>query len=186
MKQIVFLSIVLILFLVLFLCAGKSQKDNYTRTCLTDTISSRFSRTPVDYAMKDVVLDDGILGWQHNPHWKANPHDETQPLDFGPIDFYPDERKIWNNTIYKQYDNNASGCGNGDTFLVNDNKTRTLLREVGDEGLRMQLDNMTGSEHGFALFPPHTELEDSRPDPYHQSEKLYGGPGYFIHDTFGS
>lgn len=186
MKQIVFLVILLVLFLVLFVCSGKSQKDNYTRTCLRDTISSRFSRGPVDYAMKDIVWGDDGYGWQHNPHWEANPGDETQPLDFGPIDFYPDERKIWNGSIYSQYGNNSSGCGSGHPYLVNDNKTRTLLREVGDEGLRMRLDNMTGPEHGFGVLPPHTELDDARPDPFVQSEKLYGGPNYFFRDSFGS
>ena len=187
-KRWIVLILLLIGFLVLLLCINKNQRDNYTRTCLTDSTNARFVRTPVDYAMKDVVLEgEDPIGWQRNPHWIANPHDKLQPLGFGPVDFYPDERKIWNETVYDQYSPNSSGCGNGEPYLVNDNKTRTLLREVGDEGLRRILDNMTGPEHGpETLVPPHTELTDSRPDPYTQSSKLYGGPSYFFRDTFGS
>lgn len=186
MSRWTFLILLLICFLVFFVCMGKGHKDHYTRTSLTGSTNGRFVRTPVDYAMKDVLHPfSSHPAWQDNPHWQANPGDETQPLEFGPVDFYPDERKIWNDTVYQQYDNNFPGCSGGDPFLTNDNKTRTLLREVGDEGLRRLLDNMVGPEHGpMTLVPPHTELTDSRPDPY--GEKMYGGDNYFIHDTFGS
>ena len=57
-----------------------AQKEGYKRSCLAGDCFG-LQRTPVDYAQKYPN------GWQRNPHYKANPSDEHQPLDYGPIDF---------------------------------------------------------------------------------------------------
>lgn len=176
--------IVVLVVLVLLIITGcklkckKLDRDNYTRTCLTDSTNCRFVRTPVDYAMKDPA------GWQSNPHWVANPRDELQPLEYGPIDFYPDERKLWDQKqLWTQYGNNYV-AGTKKPFIVNDNKTRTLLREVGDEGVRRILDNMTGPQYGPG-GPPETELTLSPGARYPENEPYYGGPSFFIHNDIG-
>lgn len=164
---------------------GCTQKDGYTRTCLTDTGNCQFVRTPVDYAMKNPP--EGA--WQSNPHFIANPQDETQPLEFGNIDFYSDERKLGGSgriPLWQQYDNNFGGCGNDKEFIVNDEKTRDLLREVGDEGARRILDNMHTPRHGPRTgVPAFTELSLCKEDPYPLNDRIYGSYSYFWRDQLG-
>ena len=165
---------------VLYLVLRK--KDHFTRTCLRDSSNARFVRTPVDFAMKI-----GKGGWQENPHWIGNPKDRTQPLDFGPVDLFADERKLSNqDELFKQYDNNWEGCGNGKVFASNDQKTRSLLKEVGNIGASRILDNIQTVFHGPKTgVPSETELSYCVEDPYPQSEKLYGGEPFYFQDTVG-
>ena len=158
---------------------GLPQKDKYTRTCLTDSTNCTFVRTPVDYAMK------GSNGWESYPHYMGNPSDVSQPLEFGTPDFYKDERKLEGNqsTLFKQYDNNWNGCGNGQSYIVNDAKTRSLLREMGDETTRRILDSMSsqGDYGPMTNDPVFTDINLVQGDLY-GDEKLYGGPAYFFRD----
>jgi len=186
-KKAAVLIVVLVVILLFILggCKmGCKSKDSYTRTCLRDTQNCQFVRTPVDYAMK--MPPD--TAWQRNPHWMGHPKDETQPLDFGPVDLFAEERKLHHpDEIFQQYGHNYPGCGNGREFIVNDEKTRDLLREVGDEGARMILDNMGGPAFGPRTgIPSETELSLIRPDPYKADQKLYGSYPYFFRDQLGS
>ena len=74
------------------------------------------------------------------PHLAGNPHDKLQPLDDpcvgnimadGKPDMQPcgasrinliqDESKLWNpDKLWKQYEHNYKGCGNGKPYIVND------------------------------------------------------------------
>ena len=162
--------------LVIFVFSGckiwcDTKKDHFTRTCISSDTNSRFVRSPVDYAMN---VDE--QGWHRFPHYMAKPSDYKQPLNFAPIDFYADERKLnAGSDLWQQYGNFWGGCGNDEPYIVNDNKTRTLLREVGDEGLNRLLNNMGGPEYGPGGASKNTELQECRPDPYIDTQFLYMG-----------
>jgi hypothetical protein len=187
-------SVVLIVVLValgLFLLGGcrigcGKNSENYTRTPLSGDTTAHFVRTPVDYAPRYSDAIFGPAAWQKNPHWKANPRDERQPLGFGPIDFYADERKLADGTLYQEFDNNYVG-GTGEPFIPNDQKTRSLLVEVGDIGPRRVLDNVParGWPHDPHLLPAQTDgtavCDTSNPD----HDPLYGGKAYFFRDQVG-
>ena len=180
------LLIICLALLILFVAGVycKSHKDHYTRTCLRDSTNCRYVRTPVDYAMQS--KDDRPTGWQSNPHFKANPKDVTQPFDLAlmkngaNIDLYADERKLADpQLLFKQYGNNWAGCGNGKVSRPNDDKTRDMLREMGDESERRKLDNAVAAVHIYENAPPlRTELSDCKPDPFVMDYQLYGSPSF--------
>jgi hypothetical protein len=166
-QLVIIIGIVIILILIIYLCSSKSHKDGYTRTPLG--LNCQFRRTPVDFAM------NGEDGWQTNPHWMADPSDKYQPLDFGPVDLFKEERKLENGSnIFEQYTNDWEGPGNGKVYLMNDNKTRSLLTEVGDMGIRRVLDDEWGPRFGQKGFS-NTEISQLSPDPYTADHALYGG-----------
>lgn len=130
--------ILIVVFLVLIF--SKCNKSNYTRTCLSDSTNCLGGplRTPVDYMSLP----------RANPHFVANPWDRRQPLEQGPVDFWPDLRKLENGTLFDQYGNYGMGCGNGQPFYPNDTKTRSLVVELGDLNIRRMMDNEQGPEYG--------------------------------------
>jgi hypothetical protein len=150
------------------------KKDHFTRTCLSDSTNARFVRSPVDYAM-----DVDEKGWQRYPHYMADPKDRRQPLSYGPIDFYTDERKLDSGQMWQQYSNTWGGCGNDVPYIVNDTKTRSLLRQVGDETLHRQLNNMGGPMYGPYGASKDTELGRIQPDPFVETHYRYMGKALF-------
>jgi len=83
--------IVILILIVLFVVFGCGVscitpampiREGYERSELGNDCFG-LQRTPVDYAQKYPN------GWQRNPHWKARPQVEYQPLDYGPIDLWP-------------------------------------------------------------------------------------------------
>jgi len=169
--------IVAIIFLVGGCSLKCSMKEGYKRSCLGNDCYG-LQRTPVDYAFKHPH------GWQRNPHWQANPADEHQPLDYGPIDFYSDQRRLNanNGVLFQQYRNDWKGCGKDTVYLTNDEKNRFDLTNIGDQGARVQLDNMWNprfGKHGVA----YTERVFDRVNPYF--DKIYGGRRYLVHDKLG-
>lgn len=167
--------IVIAVVLVVFLLAGcklscKSSKEGYKRSGLAGDCFG-LQRTPVDYAMKYPH------GWQRNPHYQTDPANEHQPLEFGPIDFYRDERALAAGKLYEQYNNNWGGCGKQLMYLSNDSKNRFDLTRVGDQGARVQLDDMYNTRFG-KRGPSHTERSYDEPNPFFKP--IYGGPKWLV------
>jgi hypothetical protein len=132
-------------------------------------------RTPVDYAMKYPN------GWQRNPHYQVNPADNYQPLEYGPIDFYPTERKLAENNgvLFQQYRQNWRGCGRSDETMANDEKNRYDLQYIGAHGARVQLDDMTNPRFGPGV--QYTERNFDEPSPYF--DMLYGSSSFLVNSS---
>lgn len=192
MNQLSGLSLLLIVILVLAIlflvggCSlscgelftkGKGIKEGYKRSCLAGDCYG-LQRTPVDYAFKYPE------GWQRNPHYITYPADEHQPLDYGPIDFHQDQRRLdnQNGVLFQQYGNMWQGCGKQLSSLTNDDKNRFDLRNIGDYGAGVVLDNMYNPRFGPKGYVNSEEAHD-QPNPYYN--KLYGGPDYLIWDKLG-
>lgn len=175
----IFIIVAIVAGIVVAICVFNVRcrtQENYTRSCLGNTC--RMTRSPVDYAFKNPC------GWQRNPHWQANPGSEHQPLEYGPIDFYPDSRRMDENNgvLFQQYSNSWRGCGQDQMLLINDEKGRFDLENVGDHGARVVMDDLP-----HPRFAPikvgYTEMDYIRPDEC--ADKIYGGADYFINDGFG-
>jgi hypothetical protein len=156
-------------------CKLSCNREGYKRSCLANDCYG-LQNTPVDYAFKYP------RGWQRNPHWEANPADKYQPLEYGPVDFFDDTRKLISGTLYKQYRNDWEGCGNSTVFLVNNEKTRFDLRNVGDVQAAVLLDNAYHLRFGPQGFN-NTELTYQEPDTTQQ--KIYGGERWLMNDKIG-
>ena len=150
--------------------------EGYRRSCLAGDCYG-LQRTPVDYAQKYPN------GWQRNPHWKSNPADLHQPLDYGPIDFYSDNRRLNENggVLFQQYRQDWPGCGKDLKTLANDEKNRFDLENIGAHGARVQLDNLYNPRFGNGIR--NTEIDWDEPNPFY--DKIYGGSGYLLHDKIG-
>jgi hypothetical protein len=161
------------------------KSEGYTRTPLSTDTSAYFVRTPVDYGNQIPPMSKGKLAWQTNPHWMAFPGDEEQPLEYGPIDFYKDERKLANGSLFEEFGNNYVG-GTGTPYVPNDEKTRSLLVEMGEMNPRRLLDSVAAAGWPRSNLPAaQTDLTfttDSDPNQY----PLYGGQNYFFRDQIGA
>lgn len=189
-------------------CKMKGGQESFTRTCTSADTNCKFVRSPVDYAFNNVSDIPGRQPPAGNPNAVLFPHlmgnitDELQPLDdpcvgqimqtpSGPkpskpcsqtrIDLIGDEKKLWNpSKLWKQYENDYKGCGNSKPYIVNDDKTRFALREVGDEWMARRLENqmvdpamygIPDARH-MPLRPALTDLDIVEPDAFNS---LYGG-----------
>ena len=180
----VILLVIVVIIIVLFWvgkctldCSGGTLKEGYVRSCLAGDCYG-LQRTPVDYAEKYPY------GWQRNPHYRANPADEHQPLDYGPIDFHSDLRRLdkYDGVLFQQYGNNWKGCGKNVVSLTNDSKNRFDLTNVGDYGARQVLDNMYNPRFGPKGYV-NTEMAHNERNPYFN--KMYGGPRWLRNDKLG-
>lgn len=176
------LILVILLVVALVFMAGRcrlscNMVEGYERSILGNDCYG-LQRTPVDFAFKNPY------GWQRNPHWRADPSDEYQPLDYGPIDFYSDRRRLnaTNGVLFQQYRNDWRGCGRSITTLRNDEKNRFDLTNVGDQGARVQLDGLYNPRFGPRGIT-HTERSYDEPNPFF--DKIYGGVDYLVHDKLG-
>lgn len=176
----VFLIVVIVAAVVIAVCIFKvrcTTQENYIRSCIGN--NCRVNRTPVDYAFKNPC------GWQRNPHWQANPGNEHQPLEYGPIDFYPDSRRMDCNdgVLFQQYANTWRGCGKDQVLLINDEKGRFDLTNHGDVGARRIMDDLNHPRfHPYPVASTEMSLIDPDCD---CGDKMYGGAGYLIHDNLG-
>lgn len=156
---------------------GKSQdKEDFTRTCLTGDTNCKFVRSHVDYAYGN----DTSIPMKKDlpfPHAIANEQDKLRPLNEGRINLIKDEEKLWNpDKLWVQYENDWKGCGNGKPYIVNDDKTRFLLREVGDEWAARILEAQRTPAHGpEANFPAIVDLDLAKQEEF---QPLYGGSDY--------
>ncbi len=170
-------ALVLLGLLVLGGCGKNKGKDEkFTRTCLTADTNCKFVRSAVDYISANDT--SGVERMPHqNPHWIGNPTDELQPLADGPVNLIKDEDLLWNQKkLYEQYTHDYKGCGNGKPYIVNDDKTRWELREVGDEWAARALESQRLPQHGPpSLNPAIVDQDLVQPDGYSQ---LYGGSSY--------
>lgn len=174
--------IVALVLLGLFILNGCSLKrgndEKFTRTCMTADTNCKFVRTPVDYMYGNDTDIPSKKGMEF-PHYLGNPTDKLQPLDHGHINLIKDEDLLWNpNKLWKQYENDFKGCGNGKPYIVNDDKTRWELREVGDEWAARILEAQHLPEHGPRRTGNEAALVDLdmlQPEPF---GPLYGGEGY--------
>lgn len=176
------LLIIALVVLGLFLFGGcklgcRDRKDNFTRTCLTADTNCQFVRSPVDYIYKTTTEIPPKVGRDY-PHLMADRTDELQPLDQSPgIELVKDENKLWNqDSLWKQYEHDWSGCGNCKPYIVNDEKTRFMLSEVGNQWAHRILNAQHLPAHG----PPVqdralTELDYTTPEPF---DRMYGGSCY--------
>ena len=187
---------------------GGQGNEQFTRTCTSADTNCKFVRTPVDYAfanMSDIPSHQPPAGNPNAvlfPHLMGNITDKVQPLDdpcsgeivqtpAGPkaskpcgetrIDLIGDENKLWNQSkLWKQYENDYKGCGNGKPYIVNDDKTRFALREVGDEWMARRLENQMVDPRMYGIpdarhqpkYPALTDLDMVQPD---DEDALYGG-----------
>jgi|WetSurMetagenome_2_1015567.scaffolds.fasta_scaffold292519_2 hypothetical protein len=158
------------------------KKNNFTRTCLTADSNCQFVRSHVDYVYKDQTEIPTKKGMDF-PHFMANPTDKLQPLDEGRIDLIKDERKLNNqDLLWKQYEHDWKGCGNGKPYIVNDEKTRFSLVEVGDVWAERQLYGMDSPMHHKGNIRALTEQDAIVPEPF---DRLYGGSN-FLDDHIGN
>jgi len=162
-----------LLALLIFGGCKKSNRDNFTRTCMTADKNCRFVRSPVDYAFEELTEVPQKKGMEF-PHYLGNPTDKLQPLDHGHIDLIKDEGLLWDQKrLFKQYDNNWEGCGNGDPYIVNDEKTRFSLADVGDMPLWRKLYGERLPEHGpVGRAKALTDNDITMPDGF---DSMYGG-----------
>lgn len=155
-------------------CRGdcnKRKRDGFTRTCLTGDTSSIFARSPVDYAYEDITVIPQKEGMR-NPHWMGDVTDKKQPLDHGPVDLIRDEKKLIHpELLWEQYGNNYKGCGNGMPYIVNDDKTRFALEDVGDHWATTYLYSLNSPQHHVGNIPALTDEDIAVHDPY---DRLYG------------
>jgi hypothetical protein len=182
------LSLSVIIIIILIIAAGVflwrgcslkcSMKEGYKRSCLGNDCYG-LQRTPVDYAFKYPN------GWQRNPHWQANPADEHQPLDYGPVDLWADGRRLekHNGVLFQQYRDDWQGCGKNLVYLTNDEKNRFDLRNLGDVGASSELDDMWNPRFGKYGIA-YTEQLMNEVNPYF--DKIYGGRSYLINSKLGS
>lgn len=102
------LAIVYVLFKILRVIFGHDGFD-YSNMCLGGNCYSTDIKlqtlTPVDYAMKP-------NGWQTNPHYIADPSSHLQPLNYGPVDLYHDQRRLnaYDGLLFEQYRSDWTGC----------------------------------------------------------------------------
>lgn len=156
---------------------SRGTREGYKRATLGNQCQG-MQRSPVDYAFKNPG------GWQRNPHWRTEPSVKYQPLEFGPIDFYADSRRLNENdgVLFQQYRNDWKGCGRETLDMANDEKNRFDLTNVGDQGARVQLDDLYSTRFGPRGIT-HTERSYDQPNPYF--DKIYGGAGWLKHDRLG-
>lgn len=153
--------------------SGDQKKENFKRTCMRASDNCKFVRSPVDYAYGDDTDIPHKKGMEY-PHFLGNEKDQRQPLDHGHVNLIKDEGLLWNpDKLWVQYEHDYKGCGNGETYIVNDDKTRWALKEVGDVWAARILEAQHLPEHGpLTNNPAITDLEMAKPDQY---EPLYGG-----------
>ena len=167
--------VIVLVVLALFLVGGcsKGGRNNFTRTCLTADTNCKFVRTPVDYIYGPLTAVNERKCKLY-PHWMADITDELQPLDHGPVNLGSEEDKLWNpHKLWRQYENDWRGCGNGRPYIMNDEKTRFSLAEVGDIWAKRILESTRSPAHGpIGACPALTDEDMIRPEPY---EQLYGG-----------
>lgn len=156
------------------------KREHFTRTCITGDTSATFVRSPVDYAYEDITEIPMKVGMKF-PHFLGKPTDDLQPLEGSHgVDLTEDMTRLADGALFKQYENDWPGCGNGMPYIVNDSVTRDQLTRVGDMDTRRKLDAEVTPYHVKAdVYPVLPELAAVRPDGY---ERLYGGEPY-IHDT---
>lgn len=160
---------------------NSNKRDNFTRTCLTADGNCQFVRSHVDYVYKDQTEIPQKIGMDF-PHLMGDPTDKLQPLEEGRINLSRDELKLSNpDLLWKQYQHDWQGSGNGKPYIVNDEKTRFSLAEVGDIWAERQLYAQTTPLHGpVGTQPALTEIDYVTPEPY---GRLYGGD--FLHNQIG-
>lgn len=170
--------VIVILVVVGLLCVGdvlKRRNEQFTRTCLTADTNCKFVRQQVDYVSQE---DQGLKRTPtQDPHYMADPTDKAQRLQQGHIDLIKDETRLINGSLWKQYENDYKGSGNNQAYIVNDDKTRWALKEVGDVWAARILEDQHLPEHGGPFEPAHknyalTDMDMIEPD---QFDQLYGG-----------
>lgn len=149
------------------------KKSNFTRTCLTADTNCQFVRSHVDYVYKENTEVPQKIGMDF-PHYLGDPRDKLQPLDQGNVNLIRDEEKLANpDLLWKQYEHDWQGCGNGKPYIVNDEKTRFSLAEVGDMWAHRQLYAQKTPLHGpQGKYPALTEQDAIVQDSF---DRLYGG-----------
>lgn len=159
-----------------FQCAGYNV-EGYKRAPLGGDCYG-LQRTPVDYAEKNPN------GWQRNPQYQSKPSVKYQPLEYGPVDLWDDGRRLEmnNGVLFQQYRNDWRGCGKDLDYLVNDEKNRFDLENIGAHGMRVQLDDMYNLRFGPKGID-NTEFQYQEPNPYF--DKIYGGRAWLTHDKIG-
>jgi hypothetical protein len=143
---------------------------SFKRMPLAEEVCLNMQRTPVDYAMK---MPDG---WQQNPHYQTLPSVRFQPLEYGPVDFYPDLRRMNKNNgvLFQQYRNDWTGCGEvTERSMVNDTMNRFNVADLGDISRFRRMNDQWNPAFGPNKEQPFTESVLVRPDPTRQ--KIYGG-----------
>jgi hypothetical protein len=170
--------VIIVLVVVGLLCVGdvlKRRNEQFTRTCLTADTNCKFVRQQVDYVSQE---DQGLKRTPtQDPHYMADPTDKAQRLQQGHIDLIKDETRLINGSLWKQYGNDYKGSGNDQAYIVNDDKTRWALKEVGDVWAARILEDQHLPEHGGPFEPAHknyalTDMDMIEPD---QFDQLYGG-----------
>lgn len=175
-------------------CKKNTENEGFTRTCTSADTNCRFVRSPVDYAFETQTEIPAHMNMDF-PHLMGNPTDKLQPLDDpcsgmivqtpqGPrpslpcgktrINLIADEEKLIHpDRLWVQYENDYKGCGNGKPYIVNDDKTRHELADIGDEWAVRVLDHQRLPEHGpIGNQPALTDLDIAVPD---VGGPLYGG-----------
>lgn len=147
-----------------------TKAEGFQRQCLGGTCSG-MQRSPVDFMNKDLSGVSGG-GWQMNPHYEALPSVRFQPLEFGPIDFQADSRKLDNGQMFAQYSQNFEGIGQQINHMKNDEKNRFNLRDIGDYQFAAQMEGIYNPKFGPIGYR-NTEIDYNEPNPFF--DKLYGG-----------
>lgn len=183
---LIIVVVVIILFLIgkcSLSCSSykKGSVEGYKRACLGGDCYG-LQRTPVDYAFKYPH------GWQRDPHWRTLPTVKYQPLDYGPIDFYPDTRRMdeQHGVLFQQYRNDWQGVGRELNDLANDEKNRGDLMFVGDYTASSDvMSNMWNPRFG-PRSAPQGLVEASFNEPV-DKYKAYGGVRgeWLLYDKLG-
>lgn len=155
---------------------SKDDKEKFTRTCLTGDTNCKFVRSHVDYMYGDDTDIPSKKGLPF-PHAIANEQDKLRPLDDGRINLIQDEQKLWDpNLLWVQYENDWKGCGNNKPYIVNDDKTRWSLEDVGDVWAARILESQRLPEHGpQGKFPALVDQDMIKQEVF---QPLYGGDHY--------
>lgn len=160
--------IAILVTIVVFARNGCGRREGFRIPCMGSDWGEAMHRTPVDYVFKE----NG--GARLNPHWQADPTTKFQPLEQGPVDFYPSERRLAENKLFK------NGCGALTFNLWNDGKDRSDVLYRGGYGINRYMHNAPNPAFGPGVM--NTEQQYNIPSPFAQ---LYGGPAFLTHDRFG-
>jgi hypothetical protein len=156
------LLIVAIVLIVAFVLFGNKlfkggKHEGYKHHNLAQVGIASFTRSPLDYAFV------GPDYQRANPHYETDPYNYYHSLEAGPVDFYPDSRKLQDGRIFEDMMPEWGGYGGAD--VPNDSYTRPTLQNLGFVGAARAM--AAALPHGMDAAPhpvTHDMLKIARSD----------------------
>lgn len=173
---LIILGILIVCFFIWNKCSLTcGSKEGFKQPVLSQE-GDYMKQSPVDYVYKGNGMDA-------NPHYLADPSDRLVPLEYGGVDFYKDDRKVIDGTIFDSIGPCYMEHGDGEKYLVNNSRTRADMIDSGDMDWYRTLSNVT-SHHAFTVGVPPVESDFVNNDPMKNFRGIYD-PVYHL-DAIGN